>query len=70
MLFRSDPTADEGDWAAVDLEPTKPLKKFVTLAQIKADAVLKEMALVRNSRLSVTPVTPAQFDRIMELAGT
>jgi predicted RNA-binding protein with PUA-like domain len=64
----ADPTADEGDWSAVDLEPSKPLKKPVTLEQIKADAILKEMALVRNSRLSVTPVTEAQFKRILELA--
>jgi len=65
----ADPTADEGDWSAVDLAPWKALKNPVTLEQIKADAILKEMALVRNSRLSVTPVTEPQFQRVLELAG-
>jgi predicted RNA-binding protein with PUA-like domain len=64
-----DPTADEGDWSAVDLVPVKPLAQPVTLDQIKSDLVLKQMVLVRMSRLSVTPVTPEQFDRIMELGG-
>lgn len=64
-----DPTATEGDWSAVDLAPVKPLAKPVTLETIKTDKVLKEMKLVRNSRLSVTPVTEAQFNRVMSLAG-
>ena len=62
-----DPTADEGDWSCVDLEPVKPLGKPVPLSVIKADPVLKEMALVRQSRLSVMPVTPQQYERLMEL---
>jgi predicted RNA-binding protein with PUA-like domain len=66
----ADKTADEGDWSAVDIAPSKPLKKPVTLAQIKADAILKEMALVRNSRLSVTPVTEKQAQRLLALAET
>ena len=64
-----DPTADEGDWSAVDIVPVKPLKTPVTLQQIKADKVLKEMPLVRQSRLSVSPVTEAQFERILSLGG-
>jgi predicted RNA-binding protein with PUA-like domain len=68
--FYPDPTADEGDWSVVDLAPHKPLKKAVTLEQIKADAALKEMLLVRQSRLSVTPLTEAQFKRLLELAET
>src|SRR5207244_1222838 len=64
----ADKTAKEGDWSCVDLEPVRPLKKPVTLAQIKADPVLKEMKLVRASRLSVTPVTEEQYRRILELA--
>lgn len=63
----ADPTAKEGDWAAVDIAPTKPVKRAVTLAEMKADPVLKEMALVRNSRLSVTPVTGEQAARLCEL---
>lgn len=66
----ADPTADDGDWSAVDLKPVKPVKSAVTLAQMKSDPVLKEMALVKNSRLSVTPVTQQQAERLLNLAGT
>lgn len=65
-----DATAEEGDWSCVDLKPLKPLAAPVTLVQIKADAVLKEMALVRQSRLSVSPVTAAQAERLLKLGGT
>jgi len=68
--FYPDATADEGDWSAVDLAPHKPLKKAVTLEAIKADVSLKDMPLVRQSRLSVTPLTEAQFKRLLELADT
>ena len=49
--FYPDPTAEEGDWSCVDLVPVKALAKPVTLAQIKADKILKEMMLVKQSRL-------------------
>ncbi|HEX9046237.1 MAG TPA: EVE domain-containing protein [Verrucomicrobiae bacterium] len=62
-----DPTATEGDWSCVDLEPVKPLKNPVTLDAIKADKTLKEMKLVKQSRLSVSALTPAEFARLMEL---
>lgn len=62
-----DPTAREGDWSCVDLEPVKPLKTPVTLTVIKADAVLKEMQLVRQSRLSVSPLTKAQAEKLIKL---
>jgi predicted RNA-binding protein with PUA-like domain len=65
-----DATAEEGDWSCVDLAPAKALAKPVTLEQIKADKVLKEMPLVRQSRLSVTPLTDVQFKRLLELAET
>ena len=65
-----DPTATEGDWACVDLEPVKPLKNPVTLEAVKAEPALKEMKLVKQSRLSVTPLTAAEFARLLELAGT
>ncbi len=65
-----DPTADEGDWSGVDLEPDCPLVKPVSLETIKADKILKDMALVKNSRLSVTPVTAGQFARLLALAET
>jgi len=63
-----DPTAKEGNWSCVDLAPVESLPKPVTLATIKADNLLKEMALVRNSRLSVQPVTEPQFNRVLQLA--
>jgi predicted RNA-binding protein with PUA-like domain len=63
-----DPTADEGDWAAVDLVPVKPLNKSVPLAVIKNDPQLKNLLLVRQSRLSVMPVTDMEFSRIIKLA--
>lgn len=66
---RPDPTADEGDWVCVDLAPVKPLKHPVTLGQIKADAALKDVALLKQSRLSVMPLTAGEFTRILELAG-
>jgi len=65
-----DPTADEGDWSAVDLAPVKTLAKPVALAAIKSDKKLKEMLLVRQSRLSVTPVTAEQFARLAALSET
>jgi predicted RNA-binding protein with PUA-like domain len=63
-----DPTADEGDWSCVDLVADKPLKSPLTLQSIKADKNLKAMKLVKISRLSVSPVTKEEFDRIMELS--
>ena len=66
----SDPTATDGDWSCVDLEPVKPLKHPVTLEVIKADKALKDMKLLKQSRLSVSPLTPAEFARILELAAT
>lgn len=66
----ADPTAKEGDWSVVDLVPVKALKRPVTLDQIKADKVLQNMKLVRQSRLSVTPLTEAEFGRLLALAET
>ena len=66
----ADPTAKEGDWVCVELAPVKALTKHLTLAAVKADQQLKEMVLVKNSRLSVQPVTVAQFNRVLELAAT
>lgn len=64
-----DPTAINGDWVCVDLEAVKPLTHPVPLQVIKADPALKEMKLVKQSRLSVTPLTPAEFKRLLELAA-
>ena len=64
-----DTTADEPGWVAVELSPVNPLASPVALAQIKGDATLKAMELVRQSRLSVSPVRPTEFARIMKLGG-
>jgi predicted RNA-binding protein with PUA-like domain len=68
--FYADPTAKEGDWSCVDLAAENPLTRPVTLAQIKADKILKETVLAKQSRLSVSPVTKAQFERLLKLAET
>jgi len=68
--YYPDPTADEGDWSAVDLAPEKTLVQPVPLPVIRADKILKEMLLVRQTRLSVTPVTPEQFARLLALSAT
>ena len=65
----ADKTAKEGDWSAVDLVPVKPLKSPVSLKQIKANAKLKDMPLVRLSRLSVSPVGEAEFREIVRMSG-
>lgn len=64
-----DTTAEKGDWSAVDLSPVKALKHPVSLAQIKEDPELSEVALVRHSRLSVMPLTSAEFKRIVKLGS-
>ncbi len=63
-----DRTTNE-DWSAVDLAPHQPLKKPVTLGEIKKDKRLKNIPLVRIPRLSVMPVTKNEFDAILELSG-
>jgi predicted RNA-binding protein with PUA-like domain len=62
-----DPTADEPGWVAVELKAVRPLPNPVSLAAIKADPVLADIALVRQSRLSVLPLAPAEFARIVAL---
>ena len=64
-----DPTTEETAWVAVDLVPHKTLKKPVTLAQIKADKMLKDIYLVKQGRLSVIPLKAEEFDRIIELGS-
>lgn len=63
-----DPTA-EGDprWLTVDLAPVRALATPVTLAQFRADALLAETKLVKQGRVSVTPLSPEQFARVLEL---
>ena len=64
-----DPTIKEEAWVAVDVAPFKKLKKPVSLAHIKSDKRLQNIALVKLSRLSVQPVTSEEWDFIIELAS-
>ncbi|MCX6938585.1 MAG: EVE domain-containing protein [Verrucomicrobia bacterium] len=65
--FFPDKTATEGDWSSVELEAVETLARPVELATIKADAKLADLPLLKQSRLSVMPLTRAQFDRIVKL---
>jgi predicted RNA-binding protein with PUA-like domain len=65
----ADPTATEGDWSAVDLAPVKPLPRAVTLHEIKATPRLKDIQLVRLSRLSVMPLTATDFATIVKMGA-
>jgi predicted RNA-binding protein with PUA-like domain len=62
------PEPGDNEWIAVDLAPSKKLKKTVSLAQIKSDKRLTDMVLVRAPRLSVQPVTEKEFDMIISLS--
>jgi predicted RNA-binding protein with PUA-like domain len=64
-----DTTADEEGWVAIEIKPVAPLANPVTLDQIKSDPALKDTALLRQSRLSVMPLTPAEFKKISRLGG-
>src|SRR5688572_13803593 len=59
-----DPTTSEDAWLVVDLSPVQALKRPVTLAEIKAEPILENIALVRQGRLSVMPLTKVEFDKI------
>jgi predicted RNA-binding protein with PUA-like domain len=64
-----DPTTDDEKWVAVDLKPFQRLKHTVSMERIKEDPRLKEMALVRISRLSVQPVSDGEWKVVMGMAG-
>jgi predicted RNA-binding protein with PUA-like domain len=63
-----DPSAEEGNWVCVDMKAVGPLKRPVTLAEIKADPALANMSLVRLSRLSVAPITAEEWKYVNALA--
>ena len=67
--FYQDPTSDDPNWVAVDIAPEKKLAAPVTLRQIKGEKGLATMALVKISRLSVQPVTEAEWRMVLKLAG-
>jgi predicted RNA-binding protein with PUA-like domain len=69
-LYHPDPTDASGRFGMVTVKAVKSVTKPVTLASIKADERLQDMALVRQARLSVTPVTEPQWRIIMDMAET
>lgn len=67
--YYPDPTIDDPRWVVVDLAPCKALKKPVSLAQMKQDPMLANIGLIRQGRLSVMPLKPEEFDRIVEMGS-
>jgi predicted RNA-binding protein with PUA-like domain len=65
----ADPTAQEGDWSCVDLVPVKAFRTPVTLEQIKAEPMLGDLALLKQSRLSVMPLTANEAKKLRQLGG-
>ena len=65
-----DPTAPGEDWSVVEVQPLCALKKPVTLAAIRAEPRLKDINLLRRSRLSVVPVTSAEFTQVLKMGET
>jgi predicted RNA-binding protein with PUA-like domain len=66
--FYQDPTTEDPRWVVVELIPKNKFNKTVTLKSMKADERLSSLALIKQSRLSVTPVEKAEFDIILSLA--
>ena len=66
--YYQDPTTDDERWVVVDLAAESKLKNPVTLSEIKADPGLADIALVRQSRLSVMPLDKTAFTRIVEMS--
>jgi predicted RNA-binding protein with PUA-like domain len=64
-----DPTAEKGAWVVVDVKAFQPIPKPVTLDAIKAEPKLKDMALLKQSRLSVQPVTPDEWKLVCKMGG-
>ena len=65
-----DPTTDDERWVVVDLKPIKPFKVPVTLEVIKAHKELSEIALIKQARLSVMPITKKEFQILLKLGKT
>ncbi|MGZ3198788.1 MAG: EVE domain-containing protein [Croceibacterium sp.] len=66
----TDPKDETGTWAAMEIKPIRKLERPVTLAEIKADPPLKDIELIRQSRLSVAEIRPDEWDRILSIAKT
>lgn len=65
-----DPTTEDTNWVVVDLVPHKTLKRSISLAELKKDELLQNMSFVRQGRLSVSPVTEDEFNRVLLLSET
>ena len=63
-----DPTTTDERWVVVDMEPIKPLSGKVSLEQIKAEPILAEISLLKQSRLSVMPLSEVAFNKIVDLS--
>jgi predicted RNA-binding protein with PUA-like domain len=63
-----DPTADEGGWVCVDLAPVEALPAPVKLETLKAHPKLRDIALIRQSRLSVIPISEGEYEMICDLS--
>lgn len=68
-LYHPDPTDDTGRFGMVSFKAVRPLKKPVTLEQIKSTPALSSMALLKQSRLSVSPVTAPEWKIILKMGG-
>ena len=62
------PDPKDSNWVSVRVEPLQPLLRPVTLAEIKAEPALSNMELIRQSRLSVAPVRPEEWTKVLQLA--
>ena len=64
-----DPTAESGPWVCVDVKAVSPMPRAVTLAEMKATPELADLTLIRQSRLSVVPVSEEHWQRVCEMGG-
>lgn len=64
-----DPTSDDPAWVVVDLEPVKTLKRPVPLTEIKKEKKLQNIALIKQGRLSVMPLTKEEFECIVKMGN-
>ncbi len=70
IVRAAQPDGDEGNWVSVAIEPVEPLSAPVTLAAMKREPALVQMAMIRQSRLSVSPVTDAEWAAVLGLVGS
>ncbi|HEX2942903.1 MAG TPA: EVE domain-containing protein [Rhodopila sp.] len=63
-----DPTAESGDWVCVDMKAVRPLQRPVSLAELKAEPQMADLPLIRQSRLSVMPISKSHWDKICRMS--